>query len=121
MVNKDCDCSKYLSIKEAANYLNIKEKTLYARAAARQIPHYKIGRLLRFKKEEIDAWMHEQKVLHTLNATKAKDIFRSVKKEQISVDKLIRKSLDEVRCTAYSQSYGKPDRNVKGQTRKGDS
>ena len=118
--NKDFDGSIFLSIRELSIYLNINEKTLYARVAAREIPCYKIGRLIRFKKEEIDAWMQEQKVRHAEITAKAKNIIRFVEKRPIDIDKVVRKSLDEVRCSAYSLTHGKPDLNIKGQTRKGD-
>ncbi|HET6420269.1 MAG TPA: helix-turn-helix domain-containing protein [Geobacteraceae bacterium] len=111
--NKDLD-GGFLSIRQLALYLNMKEKTLYARAAAREIPYYKIGRLLRFKKEEIDEWMHEQKVIRFEHNTKPIDIIRSLKKQHIDVDKVFRKCLDEVRGSSYSDTHGKPDRNVKG-------
>jgi len=47
----------YVDIKELSQYLNIKSSTLYAWVAQGKIPHVKINRLIRFQKEEIDAWV----------------------------------------------------------------
>ena len=47
----------FLTIIEVSTYLNIKTKNLYAIVESGDVPHYKIGRLIRFKKEEIDNWM----------------------------------------------------------------
>lgn len=106
----------FLTLQELSKYLNINEKTLYARVSCRKIPHYKIGRLLRFKMSEIDAWMEEQKVLHSEPVTTAS----AMKKHSVDIDRVIRNTLDEVHRTAYSRTNGKPDRNVKGRSRKED-
>jgi excisionase family DNA binding protein len=46
-----------LTIRELSQYLNIKRSTLYAWAAQGKIPHVKIHGVIRFQKEEIDAWV----------------------------------------------------------------
>jgi excisionase family DNA binding protein len=48
---------KLLTITELAFYLNVKTKTLYAKVESGEIPHYRIGRLVRFRLDEIDAWL----------------------------------------------------------------
>ncbi len=54
-------------IKELSAYLGIKRSTLYARIT--EIPHYKINRLMRFRKAEIDVWLegrrHDPIAMHT--------------------------------------------------------
>ncbi len=52
----------YLTIKQASEYVNIKVKTLYSLSSNKQIPHYKIGKMLRFSPSELDAWMQSKKV-----------------------------------------------------------
>ncbi|NLW36664.1 MAG: helix-turn-helix domain-containing protein, partial [Syntrophorhabdus aromaticivorans] len=39
---------EYLTIQQVADYLSIKPSSLYSKIA--EIPHYRIGRLLRFRK-----------------------------------------------------------------------
>ena len=53
---------EFLNIHEISEYLGIKPSTIYAMVEAKKIPHYKIGRLIRFKKSEIDFWMETQKM-----------------------------------------------------------
>jgi excisionase family DNA binding protein len=48
---------EYISIEELSEYIGIKKSTLYATVANGQIPFYRIGRLIRFKKTEIDHWL----------------------------------------------------------------
>jgi len=64
MEEKNCitEDKVYLTVKEVSEYLKIKIKTLYAMASAGEIPHYRIGRLLRFKKQDVDAWIETKKV-----------------------------------------------------------
>ena len=39
----------------------MKRSTLYLWVEKGTIPHYRVGRLIRFKSEEIDAWLEEFK------------------------------------------------------------
>lgn len=51
----------WLTVPELSSYLNLKPGTLYALAARAEIPHYRIGKIIRFKKDEIDAWIETKK------------------------------------------------------------
>ncbi len=44
-----------LSIDEASSVLSLKKDTLYHMVSRRQIPHYKIRKLVRFKLSDIEA------------------------------------------------------------------
>jgi excisionase family DNA binding protein len=116
MIPNTCknDINTYLTICDLSHYLAIKEKTLYAKVAAGLIPHFKIGHLVRFRKSDIDDWMESQKVIPVDYARKATDIFRPVKMKSVHIDRIVRKSIDEVRRSAYISSHGKPDHDVKG-------
>ena len=48
---------RWYSIKEIAEYLGIKRDTLYKWVYRKNIPAHKVGRLWKFKKEEIDKWV----------------------------------------------------------------
>ena len=48
-------------IRRVSQYLGIKRSTLYAMIERREIPHYRIGRLARFRQAEIDAWLLTKK------------------------------------------------------------
>jgi excisionase family DNA binding protein len=53
--------SGFWSIQGLSNYLDIKTSTLYAMVGEKKIPHYKVGRLIRFRKSEIDLWMERNR------------------------------------------------------------
>ncbi|MDA0307526.1 MAG: helix-turn-helix domain-containing protein [Proteobacteria bacterium] len=52
--------SDIITIKEVAEYLRIKEKTVYDLAAKGKIPGFKVGGAWRFRKSELDKWIHKQ-------------------------------------------------------------
>ena len=50
-----------LTLKEVAKYLKLAEKTAYRLAAEGKLPGFKIGGSWRFKKVDIESWIHNQK------------------------------------------------------------
>ena len=53
---------RYIGIKECAEYLDIKEKTLYGWVFRRKIPHVKMNKLVKFDLLEIDKWVDKDRV-----------------------------------------------------------
>lgn len=53
---------RYLTIEELSKYISTPKGTIYAWTHMRKIPHSKVGRILRFDKQEIDQWMKKKKV-----------------------------------------------------------
>lgn len=53
---------RYMTVEEVAQYLGFKKQTIYDKIHDKQIPFHKIGlKAVRFKREEIDAWIEQQK------------------------------------------------------------
>lgn len=52
----------YLSASELCDYLKIKESKMRKMVLTKKIPHTKVGRHLRFSKEEINNWLEENSV-----------------------------------------------------------
>ena len=53
---------EFLTIDEVSEYLGIKKSSLYSKVERKEIPYYKVGRLVRFKKSDIDPWMKKLKL-----------------------------------------------------------
>ena len=49
-----------ITVSEAAALLRVKTATVYTWAYRRQIPSQKVGKALRFKREELDRWLRSQ-------------------------------------------------------------
>lgn len=52
---------RWLSVDEIAEYLGIKRDTVYKWIAEKGMPAHKIGRLWKFKKDEVDGWVRDGK------------------------------------------------------------
>ncbi|MDU5855256.1 MAG: helix-turn-helix domain-containing protein, partial [Varibaculum cambriense] len=47
--------SQFLSAKEAATYLGLSTSTIFSWRYSGKLPGYKLGRLVKFKREDLDA------------------------------------------------------------------
>ncbi len=52
-----------LTVAEVAEYLRINPQTVYRKAKAGELPAVRIGRAIRFRRTELDAWL-KSKELH---------------------------------------------------------
>jgi len=50
-----------LTLKEVAEYLKLAEKTAYRLAQKGKLPGFKVGGSWRFKREDIENWIEQQK------------------------------------------------------------
>lgn len=48
---------RWLSVDEIALYLGVKRDTVYKWIDRKQMPAHKVGRLWKFRKEEVDQWV----------------------------------------------------------------
>ena len=48
---------RWLSVDEVAEYLGVTRDTIYAWTGAKRLPGHKIGRLWKFKRDEVDGWV----------------------------------------------------------------
>jgi excisionase family DNA binding protein len=86
---------KYLSVQELSSYLNVKVKTIYSWISLKEIPHLKLGRLVRFDKEEIDRWIKQKKVDIDIANQKAIEIFRNRVHGNLDVQSVVKNAIEE--------------------------
>jgi len=56
------DTSSVLDLVEASKYMKLSKQTLYGMTSKHILPHYKQGRHLYFRKDELDQWINNGKV-----------------------------------------------------------
>jgi excisionase family DNA binding protein len=114
MQKNDFDYEGYIAINEVAQYLSIKVKTLYAKLVSENIPHYRIGRLIRFKKEDIDTWMEANRAgKKEIPAGTHRRGRRHNQCPTQDIDRIIKKTIDHVKEEEYTSPCGKSDQ-IKG-------
>ena len=97
--------NSYWDIRDLSHYLKVKIKTLYALVPV--IPHYRVGKLIRFRKEEIDSWMehHRGRVCGQGLQSDAWRV-RRTGKGHADIDMLIRKAIDQNKGGTYNLATG---------------
>jgi excisionase family DNA binding protein len=61
--NNRCDTEEIFDVEGLARYLKVNRSWIYEKTHRNDLPYYKIGRFLRFRKKEIDRWLDSQKRL----------------------------------------------------------
>ncbi len=59
---------RWLSVEEIADYLGVSKDTVYGWISKREMPAHKVGRLWKFKTDEIDEWVRNGKAADDLSA-----------------------------------------------------
>ncbi len=50
---------RWLSVEEVSHYLGVKRDTIYKWIEYKRMPAHKVGRLWKFKKNELDEWVKQ--------------------------------------------------------------
>ena len=100
----------YLSIDEASSYTGIKKSTLYAKVERREISYHRIGRLIKFTKNDLDAWMKAHRVESVDVKEEGRKILKNTRGANVDIDSLIKKTIAESRGTEYTLSHEESDR-----------
>lgn len=53
-----------MDIKEVASYLRVKDSTVYTWAQEGKLPAFRLGRLWRFRRADLDAWLENKRNTH---------------------------------------------------------
>ena len=99
---------EFFTIKEIMTYLGIRKSTLYFLVGKGDIPHYRIGRLIRFKKKDIDIWMEGNKEERIDLHKKAIKMLGKVANPNSDVDSTLKKAIDETKRKRYISLQEKP-------------
>ncbi|MGA2958683.1 MAG: helix-turn-helix domain-containing protein [Thermodesulfobacteriota bacterium] len=100
--------SELLTVDQVAEYLNIKASTLYSKI--HEIEHFRLGRLIRFRREDIETWLEKSKVTLVDPEKRAKRILRGTPASRNEdIQRIIRKSIDRVKAAEYNPTNGKTE------------
>jgi excisionase family DNA binding protein len=73
----------YVNIKDVESFTGLPRSWIYAKAAAGEIPHLKVGKYLRFRLTEVEAWLaqHRRGARHSGVAQNGAEVTASNDKE----------------------------------------
>ena len=100
---------EFLTINELSEYLSIKTSTLYSMVESGEISHYRVGRLIRFKKEDVDVWMEKHRREEIDTHKKARSILKAIGRPVTDINSMIKKSIAEAKGLKYTPNHGRPD------------
>jgi hypothetical protein len=76
----------------------------------KKVPHYRIGRQIRFRRSEVDEWMEGQREAAVDIKIEARRVVASFQRRPgADVDRIVKKAIDEAGKKGYTSSHGKPD------------
>ncbi len=52
---------RLMTVEQMAEYLQVDQYTIYAWTRKGEMPAFKVGRFWRFRKDEIDKWLEDQR------------------------------------------------------------
>ena len=107
---------EFLTIDDVCGLLSVKKSFIYSLVESGVIPHYRIGKLIRFKQSDIDTWMENQRREGVNVGEKTKGILKAVNRPRTSIDSLIKKSIAQGKGLKYNPSSGN---QVESSTREG--
>jgi excisionase family DNA binding protein len=61
---------RLLSVDEVAQFLGVKRDTVYKLISRRGLPGRKVGRLWKFRRQEVDDWVNAQPAKNASHATR---------------------------------------------------
>jgi len=85
---------EFLDINELSEYLNIKKSTIYHLVENGHLPHYKIGRLVRCKRSDVDAWIEKHRREGIEIDKKPKEVFKISTRTSPDIDRIVQNPLN---------------------------
>ena len=88
---------EFLNINEVSEYLGLKKSTLYFYVENGDIPHYRIGRLIRFKKQEVNQWMEGNRKERIDLSKMAVRMLGKIPNRGVDADSIVKKAIAETK------------------------
>jgi excisionase family DNA binding protein len=102
---------------ELSGHLSIKRSTMYSMVGSGEIPHYRIGRLIRFKRDDMGRWMEKHRKEAVDMDKKARTILKPINRLRMDIDRIVvEKSIAQLKRLKYNPSSGN---QVESSTREG--
>lgn len=102
---------KFLTVIDVASLLSVRPSTVYQWASSGKIPHYRLGRIVRFRRKDLEAWVEGFKKERVDEEGKAREIVRVLFRQGQDIDRIIKKNIAEVKGNRYTSPREKPGKD----------
>ena len=99
----------FLTVDELSQYLGIKKSKIYSMVEHREIPFYRLGRLILFKNDVIDTFMEKCRVECFDIKKEVERVMKGSNASKVDVNKVVKKAIEERKEKRYTALHGKPD------------
>ncbi len=96
---------RLVTIKQVAQFLMVKQSTLYSWVHHGSIPFHKLNGLIRFDMDEIESWVKTSRQIQLSRQPALK------KTANQDIDKIVKNAVDSAKGKEYNPSNGKPGRH----------
>jgi excisionase family DNA binding protein len=103
-----------LNIDELSEYLRIKKSSLYSKVERKEIPYYKIGHLVRFKKSDIDLWMEKSKVEPLRVKEEVRSLVHSKDARTADIDEIVKRAIADSQGMEYTPKHKGDRTRIRG-------
>ena len=106
----------FLNIKEVSEYLGIKKSSLYSKVERKEIPYYKIGHLVRFRRSDIDLWMENLKSESILQRIKERGRREMLIKDGrvADIDEIVKRAVADSQEMKYTPKHKGDRTRIRG-------
>jgi excisionase family DNA binding protein len=94
---------EFLNIDELSQYLGVKKSNLYSKVERKEIPFYRFGRLIMFKKDEVDTFMQKYRVEIPDIDKEAKRILKGGNRLRMDIDRIVKNAIEGKKKKAGEQ------------------
>jgi excisionase family DNA binding protein len=102
---------EFVNIDDVSKYLGIKRSTLYQKVERREIPFYRFGRLIRFKKADIELWTEGFRSEPIDSDEGARRFIVNINRGRVDIGRIVKKTIEEVKGFKYTHSHRRPDQD----------
>ncbi len=102
------ESERFWTVLDVASLLSVRPSTVYQWASLGEIPHYRLGRIVRFKRKDLEAWVENFRKEKIDIERKTRVIFGTIGRKDKDIDRIIKKSIAEVKGNRYTSSPEKP-------------
>lgn len=107
------ESERFWTVFDVASLLSVRPSTVYQYqwVSSGEIPHYRLKRIVRFRRKDLEAWVEGFKKERVDEERKAREILRTMGRQTQDIDRIIKKSIAEVKVNRYTPSPEKPGKD----------